>query len=121
MRTINNFNDFSSLNFYARTSTLISTLTSFCLGFGLLLLHPSFEILSLSFPATCGEIDSPDAKGETVPTVSRSESVLGLCTVPCPSTQTTALEILPLHSKRKGYEILKYPAERQQNYTEKQL
>lgn len=73
------------------------------------------------FPFICAELDSPDAEGETVPTVRRSESVLGFCTLPCPSPQTTVLELLPLHSKGKGFERLKYPAERQWNCTEKQL
>lgn len=70
----------------------------------------------LSF--TCDELD---AERETVPTVSRSEGVWGLCTLPCPSPQTTILELLPLHSEGKGFERLKHPAERQWTCTEKQL
>lgn len=46
--------------------------------------------------------DSPDVEKETVPTVSRSESViLGLCTLPCSSPQTTVLELPLLSSKGK--------------------
>lgn len=73
------------------------------------------------FPFICAELDSPDAEGETIPSVSRNESVLGLCTLPCCCPQTTVLELLPLHSKGKGFERLKYPAERQWNCTEKEL